>query len=503
MPEHADTRVLIFIVAYNAETTIEKVLRRIPREVLAYDYEILIIDDESADRTFEIALECKRRNPSMNITVLYNPDNQGYGGNQKIGYQYAIENGFDVVALLHGDGQYAPELLDSLIRPVAEGRAEAVFGSRMARGRAALAGGMPLYKYVGNRILTFIQNRLLRMRLTEFHSGYRVYSVDALRQLPFQYNTSDFHFDTEIIIQFGLKGYRIIEVPIPTYYGDEVCHVNGMAYAWNVVKATVAARLHRMSIFFKRQYDIYEPEEHYPPKLGFASSHAMAIDAVAAGAAVLDIGCGPGHVGRELERKGCDVQGVDSAPDLRMPLIKKFTQVDLDHEDVPYAADDFDYVLLLDVIEHLDPPAQFRLMDRLRDSAVARKPTVMLTTPNVAFLPVRLLLLAGQFNYGRRGILDLTHRHLFTFRSFRRFLNSAGYRVVRVRGVPAPFPLALGDNVVSRALVAINKLLIRLLPSVFSYQIYVEAVPLSTTKMLLRFAQRKSLERSAADGRAA
>src|SRR5258708_24323378 len=120
MWEQRTKKVLIFIVAYNAETTIANVLRRIPAEIFAYNYEILIIDDQSADRTFEISMECRRSNPHLNITVLYNPDNQGYGGNQKIGYQYAIDNGFDVVALLHCDGQYPPELLETLIRPVYE-----------------------------------------------------------------------------------------------------------------------------------------------------------------------------------------------------------------------------------------------------------------------------------------------------------------------------------------------------------------------------------------------
>lgn len=499
MMTRSSKKVLIFIVAYNAETTIEKVLERIPPAIFQYDYEILIIDDQSVDRTFEIACQCKHRHPHLNLTVLYNPDNQGYGGNQKIGYQYALDNGFDVVALLHGDGQYAPELLEELIRPVLEGRADAVFGSRMARGRSALAGGMPLYKFIGNKILTFLQNRLLKMQLTEFHSGYRVYSVAALRGLPFQYNTNDFHFDTEIIIQLQFKGCRILEIPIPTFYGDEVCHVNGLAYAWNVLKVTLGARLHQMSIFYKRQFDVSRPEERYPFKGGYASSHTLAIQRIPHGAAVLDIGCGRGHIGHELEKKGCDVQGIDSvASDEALPLIRKFRPTNLDLESLPYPADDYDYVLLLDIIEHLDQPAQYRLMDQLRATATRKKPTIVLTTPNIAFLAMRLLLLFGQFNYGRRGILDLTHRHLFTFRSLRNFLTQAGFKVTRLRGVPAPFPLALGNNFVSRFLVAVNQLLIRVLPTVFSYQIFAEAVPLSTSRQLLHYAQAKSEERSAA-----
>ena len=171
---------------------------------------------------------------AFKITVLRTPENQGYGGNQKLGYRYAIDNGFDFVALLHGDGQYAPERLPDLLAPLIAGEADAVFGSRMIDKRAARAGGMPLYKWLGNQILTSFQNRMLGTRLSEFHSGYRLYSTGALAQIPFEKNTNDFHFDTEIIIQFVLKKLRIVELPIPTYYGDEICHVNGLKYAWDV-----------------------------------------------------------------------------------------------------------------------------------------------------------------------------------------------------------------------------------------------------------------------------
>src|ERR1700722_1157270 len=170
-------RVLIFIVAYNAERTIQQVVRRIPSSLAEYDTEILIIDDSSHDETFEQAHHMERTGGMpFPITVLYNPVNQGYGGNQKIGFSYAIQNGFDIVALIHGDGQYAPESLPGLLQPLLEEEADAVFGSRMINRFAALKGGMPLYKYVGNRILTGIQNRLLRSSLSEFHSGYQLYS---------------------------------------------------------------------------------------------------------------------------------------------------------------------------------------------------------------------------------------------------------------------------------------------------------------------------------------
>src|SRR5947209_2869077 len=149
-------RVLVFIVAYNAEKTIAKVVRRIPASLLeTYEVDVLIIDDSSGDATFEKGHNVSKDDTlPFRVIVLFNPVNQGYGGNQKLGYRYAIENGYDFVALIHGDGQYAPECLPTLLEPLRTGGAAAVFGSRMLTPSGARQGGMPLYKFAGNRILT-------------------------------------------------------------------------------------------------------------------------------------------------------------------------------------------------------------------------------------------------------------------------------------------------------------------------------------------------------------
>lgn len=308
------SKVLIFIVAYNHENTIQNVLSRIPTDLGASETEILVIDDSSSDKTFDRSLEYQPADSHPKLTVLYNPVNQGYGGNQKIGYEYVIRNGFDAVALVHRDGQYAPEKLPDLLAPILHHSADAVFGSRMLDRGAALRGGMPLYKFVGNKILTFLQNWLLRSDLSEFHSGYRVYSVAALRKIPFQLNSNDFHFDTPIIIQLFLAGLRILELPIPTYYGDEICNVDGLRYAKNVMAETIAARLQRYGIGYQFRYDVFNAAhdvERYQSKLDFDSSHTHAIQAVPAGSRVLDIGSAGGHVALALMRKGCSVVGID------------------------------------------------------------------------------------------------------------------------------------------------------------------------------------------------
>ena len=241
-------KILIFIVAYEAQATLEKVLNRIPEEVFDYDTEILVIDDSSKDKTFEIGVKYSE-SKQYPITVLYNNENQGYGGNQKLGYSYAIKNKFDIGILLHGDGQYTPEYIPALIRPIIDNSADAVIGSRMLLKGTALKGGIPLYKYIGNKILTKIQNFLLRTNFSEFHSGYRVYSVASLSKIPFRYNSNDFHFDTELMIQLTLGNFKIKELPIPTYYGDEICRVNGIKYAKNVIVTTILSRFHKINFF--------------------------------------------------------------------------------------------------------------------------------------------------------------------------------------------------------------------------------------------------------------
>ncbi len=221
----------LFIINYNAVNFLIKTIKRIPAEVYDQVEEIFLIDDCSTDNSYYAALGYKHEYGIEKLTIHRNEKNQGYGGNQKVGYQYAIDRGLDVVALIHGDGQYAPEALPLLLEPLLNDQADMVFGSRMAETGKALKGGMPLYKYVGNKILTYLQNKMSGLKLSEYHSGYRLYSLAALKQIPFQSFTNNWHFDTQIILSLAERNFRIVERPIPTYYGDEICHVNGIPYA--------------------------------------------------------------------------------------------------------------------------------------------------------------------------------------------------------------------------------------------------------------------------------
>lgn len=237
-------RLLIFVVAFNAEQHIIQTLDRIPKDWLqSQEYKILIINDASEDQSKAKIESYLKNHPELNITSIHNEVNLGYGGNQKKGYAYAMEHQHELVVLLHGDGQYAPEYLPQMIQPIEDNKAEVVLGSRMIYRMKALKGKMPLYKWVGNQILTTIQNFILGTKLSEFHTGYRAYKLESLKCIPIDQNSNYYDFDTEILIQLVDTKSRIAEISIPTFYGDEVSYVNGLKYAWLIIKATIVSRL--------------------------------------------------------------------------------------------------------------------------------------------------------------------------------------------------------------------------------------------------------------------
>ena len=228
-------KIMVLVVAYNAEKTISHLLDRIPKEIWDKSKEIVVADDCSKDKTSKVAEEYRKRNNKRNLTVIHHKINKGYGGNQKWGYTYAAKKRYDIVVMLHGDAQYSPEEIPRLLKPLEEDKADMVFGSRIAGN--PLKGGMPLYKFIGNKFLTTVQNIILGKKFTEYHSGFRLYSIKALQKIPLNLCSDDFHFDTEIMIQLLIAGQRIKELPIHTFYGKEKCYVKVIPYGLNVLKA--------------------------------------------------------------------------------------------------------------------------------------------------------------------------------------------------------------------------------------------------------------------------
>ena len=239
----------VLIVAFNAQETLTKVLDRIPSDFVKQIDAILVCDDASTDDTHKVGLSYQSKS-QLPLTIVRHENNLGYGGNQKTGYQWALEKNLDLVVLLHGDGQYAPEYLPQMVEPIVSGRAEVVFGSRMITQGGARQGGMPLYKFVGNKILTTLQNRLAKVSLTEWHSGYRAYSVASLRKINFLKNSDYFDFDSQIILQMIGARQRIVEIEIPTFYGDEISRVNGIKYGIKILIHTLKFRLSSNKSYF-------------------------------------------------------------------------------------------------------------------------------------------------------------------------------------------------------------------------------------------------------------
>ncbi len=208
-------RIIVVMPAYNAEKTVEETFKGIPQDMIDH---VILVDDSSSDATVSIA-------NSLGVDTFVHPKNLGYGGNQKTCYQNALRAGGDVIIMLHPDYQYTPRLLVSLAAMVAYGQYDVALGSRMLLG-GALKGGMPFYKYVSNRFLTWAQNQLMGTHLSEFHTGYRAFSRDVLLNLPLMENSDNFVFDNQILAQTIFFGYSIGEISCPTKYFEEASSIS-------------------------------------------------------------------------------------------------------------------------------------------------------------------------------------------------------------------------------------------------------------------------------------
>jgi glycosyltransferase involved in cell wall biosynthesis len=234
-------KLVVILPAYNAEKTLARTYAEIPMDIVD---EVVLVDDHSTDRTAEVGRELGIRH------VLVHPQNRGYGGNQKTCYNKALELGADLVIMLHPDYQYTPRLIESMAYLAAHKVYPVVIGSRIL-GKGALRGGMPLYKYVFNRMLTLTQNLLMGQKLSEYHTGYRLFTAEVLRNIPFDKNSDDFVFDNQMLAQVCFFGYEVGEVSCPTRYFDEASSINfrrSMVYGWGVLRVALMYRLQKWGL---------------------------------------------------------------------------------------------------------------------------------------------------------------------------------------------------------------------------------------------------------------
>jgi glycosyltransferase involved in cell wall biosynthesis len=233
-------KIIVVIPAFNAAETLRKTVSAIPS---GWVDEIVVVDDGSTDETAQIAR-------GLELDVVSHPQNAGYGAAQKTGYTWALERGADIVVLLHSDFQYSPSILPEFIQPLAEGNADALTGSRIRSGDA-LQGGMPIWKYVPNRLLTFLGNVAFRTNVSEFHNGYRSYCRRVLETIPFTTFSNRFDFDTEIIVHLAARGFRLGEIPSPTRFADDSSKMTfsqGIVYGLSLLGHMGRFLLHRWHI---------------------------------------------------------------------------------------------------------------------------------------------------------------------------------------------------------------------------------------------------------------
>ncbi len=240
-------KIVVVLPAYNAELTLEKTYKEIPFDIVD---EVILVDDYSKDNTYQLAKQL-----GINYVIRHDK-NKGYGGNQKTCYNKALEIGADIVIMLHPDYQYTPKLIHSMAYLIANDVYPVVFGSRIL-GKGALKGGMPLYKYIANRFLTLFQNILIKQKLSEYHTGYRAFSSEVLKNINYNANSDDFVFDNQIISQIFFKGYEIAEITCPTKYFKEASSINfsrSVKYGLGVLKVSFIHFLNKLGIIKSKIY---------------------------------------------------------------------------------------------------------------------------------------------------------------------------------------------------------------------------------------------------------
>jgi methionine biosynthesis protein MetW len=473
-------RIALFVFDCADTSALRQVLDRISDPVAAWFEEIVIVQDRSAAEQRPVPREWRERGDGASeigsrLRVHRLPRDAGFGGARKAAFEYAVRKRFDHVVFMRGDGIHPPEALPELVRPIHDDPNQMVFAYRLLR-MPRTPGGWKLFpNLVAHTLATGFQNRLLGLRLRDYHSGFRLYSMRAIERMPYQLNSDDPHFDMQLVIQCRVLGVPVCEVPVGPLWREYATNAAGLAEVFRASRCAVDYRLHQLHVLRLGNYFVDEGVR-YTFKHSATGSHMQIVRTIEPDSRVLDLGCSQGLLARPLQEKGVRVTGVDIAPP-SAPIdgLEQFFERDLDRElELPFGRD-FDYVVVSDVIEHLRNRTQL-----LRSARTFLKEggRLIISTPNIALWFYRLSLLVGRFEYGPRGVLDETHVHLFTRATFRREVEKAGFYILRERVTALPFEIVFESTGRSRLVRSLNHFyhrLARLWPTMFAYQHILEA----------------------------
>jgi 2-polyprenyl-3-methyl-5-hydroxy-6-metoxy-1,4-benzoquinol methylase len=434
-------------------------LERIPCGLVPLLSEIAVLCEDTATEDDARTGFDADRSHWRNGRVLRNPRRYGYGGRRKVAFEYALSQPFDYIVVLDADGRDPPEALSALFaRGVLERRPLVLFAAASTRGSGLVAAA---------------HNRILGTAVSDWSSGLRLFATDLLRRVPYQLNADDRRFDTEILIQCRAIGVPISEVTLAGSPASS--HAPAEPFApWRSLACAIDYRLHQLHLTRRGRYLV--DETFYTLKRSPTGSHMQIVAAVRPGSRALDLGCSQGLLAEPLRAKGVRVTGVDTATQHPVsPHLDAYHSRDLE---LPLELPEgrvFDYVVVSDVIEHVR-----NRMQLLRSVRRYLKPEgrLLISTGNVAIWFYRLSLLAGRFEYGKRGILDETHVHLFTRASFRREVERGGFQVLAERMTALPFEVVFqstGRSRLVRMLARAYHLLARAWPELFAYQFLLEA----------------------------
>lgn len=497
-------RILFLIHTHNPQRPILDLLAAFHR-VYHHDpdVEFLLIDDASSENVGDRVRTFIEANAWSRFHVIRNHRHQGLGGNQKVGFRYAIRENFDVVVPIFGNQDVSvsatKRLLDAFVVSV---DTDAVVGRLLSRECRSWTSPRHRFHHWLSDLLAMLHNSLTGADLAQWHSPYKAYRTRALKQVAFELNTNEPHFDMEVLLQLLDKERRIMEVALPCRQDVDLPDVRRIKSVRDVLKSSLKYRLQRYNLFYdvrfhpdivfsawqegrcdpplySEKFDVWSPHS-------FICRHPTLIPPLAN---VLDIGCSLGYVARQLTiEKKCRVTGVDQLPKSRLhdrPF--EYHQLDIESEfnrlKEMMEQTPFDVILMLDVLEHLAVPERFLL--QLHRVRYPKPPIFIFSTGNVSFFVVRLMLMLGYFNYGRKGILDITHKRLFSVRTFKNLFDQTGFIILDRLGFPAPYRALGFPPGLCRTLESLNRALLKLRPSLFAYQTMIIAAPLESPERVL------------------